>query len=353
MNTTHKIRLYTGILVGIMSVALLGSIYYEVSRIFYRNIQHQQESSMRVAREQLDRLGGPLRIVGGKLVAGRTVLNGDLDLVDRIAALVGGTATVFQGDLRIATNIRLPDSSRAVGTRLMGPAREALFVRGEEGFRGVVKTLGEPYLTANELLYNEDGGVVGMLQVGVLRRSYSGALQSILVRSFIIVVLGMLILGVLVHRGMSHLTHELEVLGESRKMLLNAAFSGIFGVDANGRCSFINRVGAEFLGGEPGDFIGKKIHALIHHGPLAEDRSRAEDCPLCRTFQTGIGHHNTEDRLWRLNHQSFPADIQSFPLMEDDRVTGAIVAFHDLTEKKRIVGDTRAGVDFNYSFKPG
>lgn len=341
MKISNRVTLYTAALVAVMSASLIALIYYEVSRSFYKHIQQQQEINLRVAEEQLNRLGKPLQIVEGKLMAGDHLLNGDHGLVDRITSLVGGVATVFQGDTRIATNIRLPDNSRAVDTKLTGPARESLFDQGEN-FRGEAKILGEPYLTAYDLLRDEQGTVIGVFQVGVLKQAYSGALRTILIRSFFIACGGMLLIGFLVHRALSHLTQELEKMAESRKVLLRSAFSGVFGVDVGGRCTFINHVGAKFLGGTPDDFVGKEIHPLIHHSAQGEAEITAAHCPLCQVFQSGNTYHNEDDLLWRLDQASLPVDIQSFPLTENNRISGAIVAFNDITDRKRIAQEIEA-----------
>ena len=76
----------------------------------------QQEASMRVAWDVIGKQGGAFRREGDRLMVGDQVLNGDFSGVDRVKALVGGTATVFMGDTRITTNVQKPDGSRAVGT---------------------------------------------------------------------------------------------------------------------------------------------------------------------------------------------------------------------------------------------
>ncbi|MDD5260784.1 MAG: cache domain-containing protein [Methylacidiphilales bacterium] len=341
MKIYNRVALYTGLLVAIMSACVIAAAYHEISRTFYDHIQQQQEISMRVAQEQLERLGKPLHIADGKLMAGNRVLNGDQVVVDRVTSLVGGIATIFQGDTRIATNIRLPDGSRAVGTKLTGPAREAIFDRGEN-FRGEANTLGEPYLTNYTLLRDEQGTLVGMLQVGVLKKAYSGALNTILVRSFIIAFIGMLLIGFLVHEALSKLVRELQTVAEGRKVLLRSTFSGVFGVDVAGRCSFINHVGAKFLGGAQEDFIGKEIHSLIHHNAWDGLQIDASHCPLCQVFQSGNTYHNEDDVLWRLDKTSFSAEIQSFPLIKENKISGAIVAFSDITDRKQIARDIEA-----------
>lgn len=66
----------------------------------------RQESNMRVAWDVLGRLGVEFRAEGDKLYAGTTLLNDFYAPVDRVKELVGGTATVFMGDTRIATNVK-------------------------------------------------------------------------------------------------------------------------------------------------------------------------------------------------------------------------------------------------------
>ena len=92
----------------------------------------QQESSLRVAWDVIGRQGTPFRREGDQLLVGDQPVNGDFAGVDRVKALVGGTATVFMGDTRVTTNVQKPDGSRAVGTPLAkGPVHDAVLGRGE------------------------------------------------------------------------------------------------------------------------------------------------------------------------------------------------------------------------------
>ena len=40
------------------------------------------------------------------------MLDGDLKVLDKVRAIVGGIATMFRGDLRVATNVLRPDGAR-------------------------------------------------------------------------------------------------------------------------------------------------------------------------------------------------------------------------------------------------
>lgn len=82
----------------------------------------RQESNMRVAWDVLKSYGGEARLDGDRLMIGDTVLDGFFEPVDRIKALVGGTATIFRNDVRVTTNVTKPDGSRAVGTPLAAGA---------------------------------------------------------------------------------------------------------------------------------------------------------------------------------------------------------------------------------------
>jgi PAS domain S-box-containing protein len=48
-------------------------------------------------------------------------------------------------------------------------------------------------------------------------------------------------------------------------LLLESTGEGIFGIDMDGRCTFINRAGAAMLGYEPHEVLGANMHELAHH----------------------------------------------------------------------------------------
>jgi PAS domain S-box-containing protein len=91
-------------------------------------------------------------------------------IVDKITALMGGTATLFTraGDdfVRISTNVRRADGSRAIGTILdpSGPAIAA--IRQGHPFYGVVDILGRSYITGYDPIRAVDGSIVGIYYVG-------------------------------------------------------------------------------------------------------------------------------------------------------------------------------------------
>lgn len=157
---------------GILAVACAAAVLEIMSlREFERSrteqAQRALDTNLGVLRTALAPLGTEWRIEDGRLTLGGQPLEGRNDIVDRVKAVAGGVATIFQGDLRIATNVVRPDGSRGTGTRLApGPAFDAAVTRGQ-AFRGTNVILGQPHLTIYEPIQDAQGRQVGMLFVGV------------------------------------------------------------------------------------------------------------------------------------------------------------------------------------------
>ncbi len=110
-----------------------------------------------------------------------TVLNGNFEFVDAVqghvftGATYGtknlGTVTIFQDDVRIATNVLGPDGERAVGTRVSAEVYDRVLTRGDL-WTGPAFVVDSWYISAYEPLYDLDGSIIGMLYVGVLKDRY-------------------------------------------------------------------------------------------------------------------------------------------------------------------------------------
>ena len=101
---------------------------------------------------------------------GDSEMNNNFDIVDRVVKETGGTATLFvrSGDdyVRVSTNIRKSDGSRAVGTILdpNGPAIQK--IKAGQAFYGEATILGLPYVTGYEPIKDASDRVIGIYYVG-------------------------------------------------------------------------------------------------------------------------------------------------------------------------------------------
>ena len=128
-------------------LSMAASIYMTVRQAdaeLHRQGLARLDANMRVAWDVLGTRGSGFSVDGDKLLVGTHVLNGDSQTVDRVKTAVGGVATVFLGDLRIATNIVRPDGARAVGTKLAPGAVYDTLLRDNRAFRGPNILLGQP-----------------------------------------------------------------------------------------------------------------------------------------------------------------------------------------------------------------
>lgn len=124
-------------------------------------------------------------------------------------------------------------------------------------------------------------------------------------------------------------------------LLLESTGEGIFGIDLEGRCSFINRAGASMLGYRQDEVLGRNMHCLIHHAHADGRHYPESDCPIFRAFRQGLPCRLDSEVLWRADGSSFPAEYSSHPIIDQGRVLGAAVTFVDITERKRAEEVTR------------
>jgi two-component system NtrC family sensor kinase len=83
-----------------------------------------------------------------------------------------GTATIFQGDVRISTNVYNQDGSRAIGTRIAEDVYQHVLVAGEQ-YVGRAYVVNDWYVAAYEPIRGLTGDIKGILYVGILEQKYT------------------------------------------------------------------------------------------------------------------------------------------------------------------------------------
>ncbi|MCK4272656.1 cache domain-containing protein [bacterium] len=116
----------------------------------------------------------------GVLLGGR-LLNRNYEIVDNVKDIVYrgekykgkdiGTVTIFQGDLRISTNVLRLDGDRAIGTRVSQEVYDQVIGKGVPWI-GRAFVVNDWYITAYEPIKNISGNIIGMLYVGILEAPY-------------------------------------------------------------------------------------------------------------------------------------------------------------------------------------
>jgi len=171
MKLSHKF-LITMVASVILAIAATSTLcLYEMRTVLVRKADQDMDARLKTFHELLKQKGSVLKVIGGKLKIDSYVVNGNYELPDKIKELFGGVATIFMGDVRISTNVMKPDGARAVGTKLVGPAYEAV-IKQSKSYRGEADILNVPYFTAYDPLMNASGEVIGILYVGEKKDEY-------------------------------------------------------------------------------------------------------------------------------------------------------------------------------------
>lgn len=101
---------------------------------------------------------------------GESPQTGNFKIVDEILSATEATATLFvrKGNsfIRVSTNVKKDDGSRAVGTELDPNGKAIKNILKGESFYGVVDILGKPYLTGYEPMFDRNRNIVGVWYVG-------------------------------------------------------------------------------------------------------------------------------------------------------------------------------------------
>ena len=128
----------------------------------------------------------------------------------------------------------------------------------------------------------------------------------------------------------------LAQLNQRHKLILDSAGEGIYGIDSEGRTTFVNPAAARMLGWEIEALIGQPIQDIVCHTLRDGTPCSHDACPILVSCRDGVVRHVPEDVFWRQDGSHFLVEYVSTPIREHDTLVGAVVIFKDITERKRL-----------------
>lgn len=264
MTTVTKI-IMTNCLVAVLAISAFA--WFSLNRFHAAEVREENqnlEKCLLAFRELLRHKGEGFRIANGRLLADSYVINGNFEVPDKIQEIFGGVATVFMGDTRVSTNVLHDNGERAVGTRLVGPAYDAVFREGK-AYRGEALILGVPYLTAYDPIRDGRGEVIGALFVGIKKSEFLSRfnglkMQLLLTLLYVLTVITtlMVLLGKVSATFEKTKADHLAFL----QTLLDTIPSPIFYKDAAGRYLGCNKIYESCVGLRHDELVGKTVHEL-------------------------------------------------------------------------------------------
>lgn len=137
------------------------------------------------------------------ILIGGILLNRNFEIVDKIKEIVHegevykgqeiGSATIFQNDLRISTNVRNEDGSRAITSLVSEEVYDQVLVNGKR-WVGEAFVVNSWYITAYEPIRNIDNKIVGILYVGILKEPFDDILRNTILTFLGIALIGLVLI---------------------------------------------------------------------------------------------------------------------------------------------------------------
>ncbi len=117
---------------------------------------------------------------------------------------------------------------------------------------------------------------------------------------------------------------------------------GTIVVDLDGAITFINDAGASLLRGSGEEVLGRPTADVAR---VVDREGTALECPLAIAMRTGAGVRSDDHLILRADGSRFRASYAAAPVRRDGCVIGAVLEFHDITERGAAEDDERFLLD--------
>lgn len=144
-----------------------------------KNLSHVLLEKCNVAEE------GDYSLENGVLCKGGIPLGEDGYIVDSVKEISGIDATIFWGDTRMLTTVRMENGERAVGTKASEEVADKVLGNGEDYFSARVLVNDAYYYGYYTPIKNNDGTIVGMVFVGKSRERVVNTISHVVLRVLI------------------------------------------------------------------------------------------------------------------------------------------------------------------------
>jgi PAS domain S-box-containing protein len=121
-----------------------------------------------------------------------------------------------------------------------------------------------------------------------------------------------------------------------RELILESVGDGIYGIDLDGRLTFINQAAARALGYTPDQLTGRDIHEVIHHSHADGTPYSKATSPILLSMRRSESIRMSDEVFWRQDGTAIPVEYSATPLIEEGQISGMVVAFQDVSERRRL-----------------
>lgn len=145
-------------------------------------------------------------------------------------------------------------------------------------------------------------------------------------------LLGLTALVVWHNKALEQAKNRLE---KQHELILNSVDDGIYGVDLEGRCTFVNKAMEDLTGWSAEDLIGSNQHMILHHTREDGTHHPPDECPVYATYKDNIPRFIPDDIFWKKDGSHLSVEYNSTPMKgKKGKTTGSVVVFRDTTARK-------------------
>ncbi len=124
-------------------------------------------------------------------------------------------------------------------------------------------------------------------------------------------------------------------LETANQRILDAVGDGIYGLDLDGRITFANPAATQLTGFPQTSLIGQSVHELHMYARWDGRPYHFIETGIYQTLKQGTAQQSDGDVFWRQAGDHFAVSWSCTPIKRGDQVQGAVLAFRDITQRKR------------------
>ena len=128
----------------------------------------------------------------------------------------------------------------------------------------------------------------------------------------------------------------LHLATRQRKLILESVGDGIYGIDMDGKFTFMNEAGAEALGYTSDELVGRDMHEVLHHSHGDGTPYSKSTSPILQALRRCEPIRVRDEVFWRKDGTAIPVEYSANPLLEEGSISGMVVAFQDVSERRRL-----------------
>jgi PAS domain S-box-containing protein len=121
----------------------------------------------------------------------------------------------------------------------------------------------------------------------------------------------------------------------SNELILHSAGEGIFGIDIKGKISFMNPAAGKMFGFSTQHLVGKHYQSVLF-GDKQADANEFEFSPIQFALTDGESTHVNSENFCKNDGTTFLVEYICVPLIEKEKIVGAVVTFQDISERRDI-----------------